>query len=84
MEFLPKEQCQEIVFLYIMLLHDINKIIVLSYEFHIMLHFLIMHMSLVVCLHFHERKQKFLQAVLVQEDEEETDLTLLRETGIYL
>ncbi len=31
---------------------------------------------------FHEGKQKFLQTVLVQEDEEET-VTLLRETEIY-
>ncbi len=38
--------------------------------------------SLVVCLLFHEGKQRFLQTVLVQEDEEET-VTLLRETEIY-
>ncbi len=79
MEFLPKEQCQKVLFLYIMLLHDINDIIVLSYEFHIMFNYLIMHMSFVVCLLFHEGKQKFLQTVLNQEDEEET-VTLLRET----
>ncbi len=41
-------------------------------------------MPLVVCLLFHERKQKFLQAVLVQEDEEETNLSLLRETDLFL
>ncbi len=35
--------------------------------------------SLLLC---HEGKQKFLQTVLVQEDEEET-VTLLRETEIY-
>ncbi len=40
------------------------------------------YVSLVVCLLFHEGKQKFLQTVLVQEDEEET-VTLLRETEIY-
>ncbi len=40
-------------------------------------------MMLAVCLLFHEREQKFLQAVLVQEDEEETNLSLLRETEIY-
>ncbi len=33
---------------------------------------LIMRMSLVVLLLFHEGKQKFLQTFLVQEDEEET------------
>ncbi len=30
MEFLPKEQCQRVSFLYVILLHDINYIIVLS------------------------------------------------------
>ncbi len=34
MEFLPKEQCQKVNFLYVILPHDINYI-VLSYEFHI-------------------------------------------------
>ncbi len=54
---------------------------VLSYEFHIMFNCL-MRMSLVVLLLFHERKQKFLQTVLVQEDAEET-VTLLRENEIF-
>ncbi len=36
MEFLPKEQCQKVLYLCIILLHDINYIIVLSYGFHIM------------------------------------------------
>ncbi len=77
----PKNNVKKFV-LYAILLHDINYIIVLSYEFHIILNCLIMHVSLVVCLLFHEGKQKFLQTVLVQEDEEET-VTLLRETAIY-
>ncbi len=33
MEFLPKEQCQIVIFLCIILLHDINYIAVFSYEF---------------------------------------------------
>ncbi len=77
----PKNNVKKFV-LYAILLHDINYIIVLSYEFHIIFNCLIIHVSLVVCLLFHEGKQKFLQTVLVQEDEEET-VTLLRETEIY-
>ncbi len=77
----PKNNVKKFV-LYAILLHDINHIIVLSYEFHIIFNCLIMHVLLVVCLLFHEGKQKFLQTVLVQEDEEET-VTLLRETAIY-
>ncbi len=41
------------------------------------------YVSLVVYLLFHEGKQKFLQTVLVQEDEDET-VTRLRETEMYL
>ncbi len=69
MEFLPKEQCQEVLFLYITLVHDINDIMVLSYEFHIIFSCLVMHVSLVVCYSF-MKENKFLQTVLVQEDEE--------------
>ncbi len=39
-------------------------------------------MSLVVCYSF-MKENKFLQTVLVQEDEEET-VTLLRETEMYV
>ncbi len=39
-------------------------------------------MPLVAFLLFNEGKQKFLQAVLVQEDKEET-VTLLRETDLF-
>ncbi len=44
--------------------------------------FLVLLVSLAVCLLFHEGKQKFLQTVLVQGAEEET-LTFLRKTEIY-
>ncbi len=35
MEFLPKEQCPKLLLLYIILLHDINYIILVTYGFHI-------------------------------------------------
>ncbi len=41
-EFLPKEQCPKVLLLYIILLHDINDIIVLSYGLHIMCNFFIL------------------------------------------
>ncbi len=41
-EFLPKEQCPNVLLLYISLLHDINDIVVLSYGLHIMCNFFIL------------------------------------------
>ncbi len=61
------------------LLHDINDISVLPYEFHVVHLSYNDYVSLAVCLLFHEGKQKFLQTVLVQEAEEAT-VTLLRKT----
>ncbi len=61
------------------LLHYINDISVLPYEFHVVHLSYNAYVSLSVCLLFHEGKQKILQTVLVQETEEET-VTLLRKT----
>ncbi len=73
MEFLPKEQCQKDLFLLFILLDDINYIIVLPYEFHVVQLSYNAYVSLVVCLLCNEGKQKFLQTVLVQGAEEETN-----------
>ncbi len=78
MEFLPKEQCQKFV-LYAFCFHDINYIIVLSYEFHIIFNCLIMHVSLVVAYSFMKESRSFYKLFLVQEDEEETVNTFKRD-----
>ncbi len=73
MEFLPKEQCQKVLFCIIFASwYKLDHCAFLWVSYYVQFSSYV-YVSLVVCLLFHEGKQKFLQTVLVQGAEEETN-----------
>ncbi len=64
------------------LLHDINDISVLPYEFHVVQLSYNAYVSLSVACSFMKESRRFLQTVLVQEAEEETD-TFKKDLGLF-